>query len=261
MRVSSKNWFFYCGFLVSLWISTCFKTCVPHACVSVPPHVCVSVPPHVCVSVPPRMCVSDFFITHLKFKLRKKALSAQLEDTFWYFTCISTKFPFYGTYLEKVNYDSIRATKHILCPNVSKSFWQNTSDNSTLCLLYIGFTSKISTYTDENWQRRPKNRENLLFWGDKFLVIPILTSKYMACLPNATFSNNENVPGTTLWVTQRLSFMIYIKNYFFVQNNMKISSGQNIFNFLFFGAPSFSNNSKLGPKHQLKDNTLIYPSL
>lgn len=100
--------------------------------------------PHTCVSVPPHVCVSDFFITHLKLKLRKKALSAQLEDTFWYFTCVSTKFPFYGTYLEKVNYDNIRATKHILCPNVCKSFWQNTSDNSTLCLLYIGFTSKIS---------------------------------------------------------------------------------------------------------------------
>ena len=52
--------------------------------------------------------------------------------------------------------------------------------------------------TDENWQRMPKNRGNLLFFGYKFLVIPILNSKYMPCLPNATLSNNRNVPGITL---------------------------------------------------------------
>ena len=34
----------------------------------------------------------------------------------------------------------------------------------------------------------------------------------MPCLPNATLSNNENVPGITLWVRQMLSCMIYTKN-------------------------------------------------
>ena len=44
----------------------------------------------------------------------------------------------------------------------------------------------------------PKNKGNLLFFGDKFLVIPILKSKYMPCLPNGTLSNYGNVPGITL---------------------------------------------------------------
>ena len=44
----------------------------------------------------------------------------------------------------------------------------------------------------------PKNMENLLFFGDKFLVIPIPNSKYMPYLPNATLSNDGNVLGITL---------------------------------------------------------------
>ena len=42
--------------------------------------------------------------------------------------------------------------------------------------------------------------------------------------------------------------MIFTKNYVFVQNDVKISSGQNVLNFLFVGAPSFSNKPKLGLK-------------
>ena len=38
----------------------------------------------------------------------------------------------------------------------------------------------------------------------------------------------------------------------FVQNNLKISSGQNFLNFLFFGALSFSKKPKLSLKIQLK---------
>ena len=38
----------------------------------------------------------------------------------------------------------------------------------------------------------------LLIFRDKFLVIPILNRKYMPCLPNATLSNDGNVPGLTL---------------------------------------------------------------
>ena len=34
----------------------------------------------------------------------------------------------------------------------------------------------------------------------------------MPCLPNATFSNDGNVPGTTLWVRKMLSCMISAKN-------------------------------------------------
>ena len=51
----------------------------------------------------------------------------------------------------------------------------------------------------------PKNGEYLLFFGDKFLVIPILNRKCMPCLPNATLSNDENVPGVTLRVRKRVS--------------------------------------------------------
>ena len=46
--------------------------------------------------------------------------------------------------------------------------------------------------------------------------------------------------------------MISAKNYVFVQNYMKISSGQNVLNFLFYGTPSFSNMPKLSLKVQLK---------
>ena len=44
----------------------------------------------------------------------------------------------------------------------------------------------------------------------------------------------------------------FAKNYAFVQNNVKISSRQNVLNFLFFGASSFSGKPKLGLKVQLK---------
>ena len=74
----------------------------------------------------------------------------------------------------------------------------------------------------------------------------------MPCLPNATLSNNGNVPGITLWVRKMLSYMISTKNYVFVQNIVKISSGENILNFPFFGATSFSNKPNLGLKVQLK---------
>ena len=50
----------------------------------------------------------------------------------------------------------------------------------------------------------PKNGEYLLFFGDKFLVIPILNRKCMPCLPNATLNNDENVPGVTLRVRKRV---------------------------------------------------------
>ena len=39
---------------------------------------------------------------------------------------------------------------------------------------------------------------------------------------------------------------------FFVQTNVKISSGQNVLNFLFFGVSSFSNKPKLSLKVQIK---------
>ena len=78
-----------------------------------------------------------------------------------------------------------------------------------LTLLYIGkafrkmyFTSKISMSTDENLQRMKKTGGmgggDLLFFRDKFLVIPILNSKYMSCLTNAILSNDGNVPYITL---------------------------------------------------------------
>ena len=57
-----------------------------------------------------------------------------------------------------------------------------------------------------------------------------------------------NVLGITLWVRKMANFMIFTKNYVFVQNDVKISSGQNVLNFLFVGAPSFSNKPKLGLK-------------
>ena len=57
----------------------------------------------------------------------------------------------------------------------------------------ISFTSKVSMQPDENWQRMPKNRGNLLFLGDKFLVILIINGKDMPCLPNVTLSNDGNV--------------------------------------------------------------------
>ena len=49
-----------------------------------------------------------------------------------------------------------------------------------------------------------------------------------------------------------LSYMISTKNYVFVQNIVKISSGENILNFPFFGATSFSNKPNLSLKVQLK---------
>ena len=43
-----------------------------------------------------------------------------------------------------------------------------------------------------------KNRGNLQFFRDKFLVIPIRNNKYMPYLPNATLSNDGNVQGISL---------------------------------------------------------------
>ena len=57
-----------------------------------------------------------------------------------------------------------------------------------------------------------------------------------------------------------LGCMVSAKNWVFVQNNVKISSGQNVLHFLCFGA-SFSNKPKLGLIVQLKYKTLTYPSL
>ena len=34
----------------------------------------------------------------------------------------------------------------------------------------------------------------------------------MSCLPNATLSNDGNVPGITLWARRMLSYMISAKN-------------------------------------------------
>ena len=44
----------------------------------------------------------------------------------------------------------------------------------------------------------PKNWGNLLFLWNKFLVIPILNSKYMSSLPNVTLRNDGDVPDITL---------------------------------------------------------------
>ena len=110
-----------------------------------------------------------------------------------------------------------------------------------------GFTSNISIQIDENWQRMPKIGEICCFLGDKFLIIPTLSSKYMPCLSNAVLSNDGNVPGITLRVIKMLS----AKNHVFVQNIMEISSGQN-FQLSVFLVPSFSNKPKLGLKFQLK---------
>ena len=83
----------------------------------------------------------------------------------------------------------------------------------------------------------------------------------MPCLPNANLSNDGIVPGIVSWVRKMPTCMIFTTHYVFVQKNVKISSGQNVLNCLFFGAPSFSNKPKLGLKTQLKVQTLIYPSL
>ena len=74
------------------------------------------------------------------------------------------------------------------------------------------YSCKLIGKLIENWQRMPKYKWNVLFFGDKFLALPIINSKYMPCLPNATFSNDGNVPGTTLWVRKMLSCMISAKN-------------------------------------------------
>ena len=92
-----------------------------------------------------------------------------------------------------------------------------------------------------------KSGEYLSSFGDKCLVIPTVNSKYMPCLPNVTLSNDKNVLGITLWIRKTLTCMIVS-----VQNNLKISSLKKVVNFLFFGAPSFSNNPKLGLKVNLK---------
>ena len=49
-----------------------------------------------------------------------------------------------------------------------------------------------------------------------------------------------------------LSCTISAKNLVFLQKNVKSSRGQNFLNFLFFGAPRFSNKPKLGLNLQLK---------
>ena len=56
----------------------------------------------------------------------------------------------------------------------------------------------------------------------------------MPCWRNATLSNDRNASGITLWVWKMLGYMISAKNYVFVQNNLKISSGQNVLNFVFW---------------------------
>ena len=66
----------------------------------------------------------------------------------------------------------------------------------------------------------PKDNGNLLFFGDKFLVIPTLKSKYMPCLPNATLRNDGNVPGITLWVRKMPNYMISTKNKVFLSKIM-----------------------------------------
>ena len=70
----------------------------------------------------------------------------------------------------------------------------------------------------------------------------------MPCLSNATSSNDGNVPDITLWVRKMPNSMISTKKSIFVQNNVKMSSRQNVLDFLFLGAPSFSNKPKLGLK-------------
>ena len=58
----------------------------------------------------------------------------------------------------------------------------------------------------------PKNWGNLLFLEDKFLAIPILNSKYMSSLSNATLHNDGDVPDITLWVRKMQSCLISAKN-------------------------------------------------
>ena len=38
-----------------------------------------------------------------------------------------------------------------------------------------GFSSQISVYICQNWQRMPKNRGNVLFWGESVLDILAIT--------------------------------------------------------------------------------------
>ena len=134
----------------------------------------------------------------------------------------------------------------------------STNPVFALTLLYTGqafrknisFTSKVSMQLDENWQRMPKNRGNLLFLGDKSLVIPIINGKDMPCLPNATLSNNGNVlyelENALLHdFRSKLSFCAKQCENFKRTKKCSQFSG-------FFGAPSFSNKPKLGLKFQLK---------
>ena len=51
----------------------------------------------------------------------------------------------------------------------------------------------------------------LLFFREKFLIIPIHNSKCIPYLPNATLSNDGNVQGITLWVRKMPSSMISAK--------------------------------------------------
>ena len=76
--------------------------------------------------------------------------------------------------------------------------------------------------------------------------MPIDNSNYMPCLPSATLSNDGNVPGISTWVRKMPNCMISTK-IIFVQNNVKILSGQNVLIF-FYDAPSFSDKPKLDLK-------------
>ena len=121
-------------------------------------------------------------------------------------------------FFEKKSGRTVFKLRGMFCGQMCKNYWQHIIDNLKpyVCFNFvvhrpgfqknIGFNSKIS---DENLQKMGKH---LLVFGDKFLVIPILNRKYMPCLPNATLSNDGNVPGITLWVRKMISYIISTKN-------------------------------------------------
>ena len=47
----------------------------------------------------------------------------------------------------------------------------------------------------------------MLGLSDNFLVIPILNSKYIPCVPTATLTNDGNLPSITLYVRKMLEML------------------------------------------------------
>ena len=55
--------------------------------------------------------------------------------------------------------------------------------------------------------KNAKKLGKLLGLWDNFLVISILNSKYIPCVPNATLTNDGNLPGITLYVRKMLEML------------------------------------------------------